>query len=118
VEADRSAYDFGDPIIVTVGNDLAHPIYATSGQTYCSIVTLEKRTGEGWQRVGRCVAGAPPGFVQIAAGDRVQVELSPLPFADEPIAPGRYHVRFTYSFERGAGPYTATYSDELTVGER
>ena len=89
-------YGLSEPVVVTIVNGLSVPIHALTGQTYCTIVTVQRNVNGEWNPEGRCLAAGPPGWVSIAAGDRTVVDVRPRLPSDRPLAPNRHRIMFTF----------------------
>ena len=118
-------YAKGAHIVATITNGLQHAVYAEDMKTDCSIVTLERRVGEGWQPLIDCGMERLPAVVAIMAGQEHQVKINPLsthfgviPGSRKPaLGTGKYRLKFTYSFNpapQGSEP-ESTVSQELTI---
>jgi hypothetical protein len=111
---DAASYRVGQPIVVTLANDLPDVVYLPMGQTYCSALTVQRRNGEEWAAVGPCSTGAEPLFALVAAHDRLAVVVDSTvpsaqvagPFVSEPTIPGAFsgEVRALPTTARPGGP--------------
>lgn len=97
VSTDRDSYCHGDPVAVTIRNNLSSPIHVTSGQSFCTIVTIEEKRDEAWKAAGACPAGAPPGVVTIAGGATLVISLDAGNIFYSPLAIGTYRATFNYA---------------------
>jgi hypothetical protein len=73
VLTDKSLYSRGEPIVITIHNDLTTFIYAPPGAPYCSVITVQRLEGGKWLPEKSCVASAPsdpPSVIAIAARSR------------------------------------------------
>lgn len=59
IETDKSSYGIGEDIIVTIRNNLDVSIVTFDHQSFCSIVTFERRDNSGWERVAPCFSMKP-----------------------------------------------------------
>jgi hypothetical protein len=103
---------------VTVDNPLAVPIYALTGQTYCTIVTVQGRVDGQWNPEGRCIVGGPPGWREIPPQQLTRVEVKPTLPADEPLAPNQYRVVFTFRAKSTTEASVTVVSAEFVVADR
>ena len=117
VTTDKSSYRSGESIIVNVMNSLSVPIYALTGQTYCTIVTVQRSVEGQWSAEGRCLVFAPPGWVEIAAGGHILVEVRPRLPSDRPLAPGRYRVMLSFTAGSTSGPSATVFSSEFLISD-
>jgi len=115
VITDKSAYDQGEMIEVTIMNTLPAPIYALTGQTYCTIVTLQRNVDGAWKPEGPCQSYAPPGWVKIAAGATTRVQVKPGLPADQPLPAGRYQAKVTFNAGSTSGRPASAQSSEFLV---
>jgi hypothetical protein len=115
VTTDKSSYRPGEPIVVTVDNQLSVPVYALTGQTYCTVVTAERRVDDAWRAEGRCMVGGPPGWREIPPQQLTRVEVNPGIALDEPLPPGRYRVVFTFRPKSTAEPSAAVIAKEFII---
>lgn len=115
VTTDKLSYQFRDTIIVTITNNLSVSIYAVAGQTYCTIVSLERRSDDQWHREGACAVGAPPGFMAVAAGAQRRVEVAPATAFDRHLVPGSYRVAFSFFIGSTAGPQETVHSPDFVI---
>ena len=113
---DRATYRYADPVIVTIINGFSVPVYGLTGRTYCTIVTLQRNLDrDAWAEAGHCVVSGPPGWIEIPADGRTDVEVRPLLPADRPLEPGRYRAALTFQLGSTSGPATTTYSPEFVI---
>lgn len=101
VRTDRLTYRSGQVIVVTVRNGLAHALTATTGQSSCTIVDLDRRVQQRWVEVRNCYAGVPPVTVRIASGATRRMRLL------DPLEPGTYRVRLEYRAQGRAAEATS-----------
>lgn len=59
VTTDKLSYHRGESIVVTIHNELAAFIYAPRGQSYCSVVSVQRLDAEGWVAKDSCAARDP-----------------------------------------------------------
>ncbi len=117
VTTDKSSYGLGEPIVVTIVNSLSVPIYALSGQTYCTIVTVQRSEDGRWSTERRCLAFAPPGWTEIVPGRRTPVEVKSGLAFDRPLAPGRHRVLFTFNIGSPGGSSATVFSSEFLISD-
>jgi hypothetical protein len=115
VTTDKSSYRPGEPIVVTVDNQLSVPVYALTGQTYCTVVTAERRVDDAWTAAGRCMVGGPPGWREIPSQQLTRVEVKPGIALDEPLPLGRYRIVFTFRPKSTAEPSATVTSKEFVI---
>ena len=115
VTTDKSAYDQGEMIEVTITNTFSAPIYALTGQTYCTIVTLQRNVDGAWKPEGPCQSYAPPGWVKIAAGATTRVQVKAGLPADQPLAAGRYQAKLTFNVGSTSGRPASAVSSEFLI---
>jgi hypothetical protein len=118
VSTDKSSYDPGEMIAVSIVNTLSVPIYALTGQTYCTIVTVERSINSKWKSEGACQSYAPPGWVEIAAGATTKIEVMPRLPADQPLPAGRYRARLTFKVGSTNGRSATVLSSEVLISKR
>jgi len=112
---DQQQYQAGEMIRVSIRNGLSVPIYGFTGQTYCSIVTVERKEGDSWQEQELCVAGAPPTNEEILSGKQITVDLLPRLAAENPLPPGAYRALLTYRVGSPSGDEGSAISKEFTI---
>jgi hypothetical protein len=66
VTTDKRSYHRGEPIVVTIRNDLSSIIYAVPGQTYCSVFSVQRLEAGQWETKGSCDAEGSIFFITIA----------------------------------------------------
>jgi hypothetical protein len=76
VATDKARYAVGESVRVTVRNASSRPIYAPLGQSFCTIITLQREEGGLWATEGAC-DGATPTALAIAAQGSVTGVLGP-----------------------------------------
>ena len=115
VTTDKSRYDPGEPVGVSIMNTLSVPIYVLTGQTYCTIVTVQRSLDGEWKPEGPCQSFAPPGWLTIAPGDTTRIELKPRLAADQALASGRYRAKLTFRLGSINGQSSTVFSLEFLV---
>lgn len=98
VTTDKLSYRLGEPIVVTVDNDLSDPIYSLAGHTYCSMVTVQPLEGGGAGTEGACPDGSQPALVIIPPRSQLSAALDPAaqepgiigPIVGQPVAPSQF----------------------------
>ena len=115
VATNQDLYASGEEVIVSVHNGLEVSIFGLTGHTYCTIVSLERKNDGAWQEQGKCLAGAPPGWVEIPAGACHTVALAPRLFEDRPLPEGRYRAAFWFKLESTSGADAVAYAPEFFV---
>lgn len=117
VTTDKLDYRRGERIVVTIGNDLSVAIYALTGKTYCTIVSVQRKTDDKWQIQSRCAAGAPPVFIPIPSKSRMSVEIFPRDAFDKELVPGQYRIEFSFRVGSASGPWQTVYSKEFVISD-
>ena len=113
---DRSTYRRGDTVLVSKTNGSSEMIRGQTGQTYCTIVSVERYVDGPWQMQGRGVAaGGPPGFVPIEAGGEMTVGVFPRLPSDRELVEGRYRIEFIFLVGSTSAPPQTAHSEEFTV---
>ena len=115
VSTDKSSYDPGEMIVVSIVNTLSVPIYALTGQTYCTIVTVQRSVDGEWKSEGPCQSYAPPGWVEIGAGGTTRIEVMPRLHADQPLASGRCRAQLTFKVGSTNGRSATVFSSEFLI---
>ena len=115
VTTDKSGYNPGEMIVVTIVNALSVPIFALTGQTYCTIVTVQRSVDGEWKSEGTCQSYAPPVWVEIAAGGTTRVEVMPGLPADQPLAAGRCRAKLTFKVGSTNGRRATVLSSEFLI---
>jgi hypothetical protein len=115
IATDRTAYAQGQPITATIRNDGSQDAFAASGRSFCSILTVERSSADGWRQIAPCAQGAPPGFVRIAAGASLTIDLPPPDSSSEELAPGDYRLRCSFAVGGTDGPSGEARSPVFTV---
>jgi hypothetical protein len=115
VTTDKFSYRPGEPIVVTLDNQLSVPVYALTGQTYCTVVTAERRVDDAWTTENRCMVGGPPGWREIPPLQITRVQVKPGIALDEPLPPGRYRVVFTFRPKSTGEPSATVTSKEFII---
>lgn len=77
VTTDKLSYRSGELIVVTISNDLATIIYAPPGQTYCSVVSVQRLEAGRWVTAGSCAAGGRALFVTVGPKREMRGVLGP-----------------------------------------
>ena len=99
----RTDYRVGDVVHVTIRNDGPEDVVAASGQAYCTVVAVERSTGDAWRPAATCQQGAPPGLIPIAAGTNLSLDLPPDRASDR-LPAGTYRLRCVFSVGSSDGP--------------
>lgn len=115
VTTDKLRYAPGEMIVVKIVNTLFVPIYALTGQTYCTIVTVERSVDGGWKPEGTCQSYGPPGWVEIAAGGTNRIEVTPRLHGDQALDAGRYRVKLVFKVGSTNGRSDTVFSSEFLV---
>jgi hypothetical protein len=100
VTTDKSVYQTTDFINATVMNGTTGTIQSSDGQSFCTILSLLRRTANGWQRVGDCQLGAPLRIIVLKPGEKRTVTLPQAVAAIYPPAPnfepGEHRIDFSF----------------------
>lgn len=115
VSTNLPTYTLGETIIVTIRHDLAVPIYALTGQTYCTIVTIQRQVAAEWIAEGRCLAFGPPGWIEIPPNAPSAVDVRPRLPSDRALAPGRHRVVFAFRVGSSSGAVATVFSPEFLI---
>jgi hypothetical protein len=115
LEIGASSFPRGTTITVTVKNRRSSPIYGLSGQSFCTILDVQRLDGANWVSQARCVAGAPPVPVRIEPNPQVEVDLEPKLANERPLEPGVYRIQFGYRLGSHDGPSATVYSQTFTI---
>jgi hypothetical protein len=116
-----------DAVSVTVTNDLPQAIVVEDHQSECTVVTLQRQEGGGWQAVAPCQLETPTRLVSIPSGAAQTVTLRPEGGTQPQVwQAGTYRFAFNYSAaETGAegqtspadfAPAAVVYSQTFTIG--
>jgi hypothetical protein len=110
VTLSRSAYGIEDPVLVTVYNGLAHPIWVRDHQSSCTAVVLELSLNGAWQSLGSCSQPGPMGSPTVAAGASMTQRLNYAQGMDTGAGwrPGTYRIALTYALSAEALDTAAT----------
>ena len=114
IRTTEESFASGDPIVTVIRNRRSRSITATSGRTYCTIVTLQRKTGDGWRAEGLCTDGLPPGDVRIEKHSRLRVRIRPRE-GDEDLPTGTYRAVLTYRVGDSDKPKFVSYSARFEV---
>ena len=117
---DKLRYVVGEPIVVSVANDLPKVLYVPSGRTYCGIFLVERHVAGTWDPDGgRCLQGAPPGFVRIEPKTRKQFRiLRTSPYEGEDLLPGLHRIVFAFKIGSPDASTMTVYSEEFVLVSR
>jgi hypothetical protein len=118
VATDKSDYQVGESIVVTITNPLSDAIYALTGQSYCTIVSAQRLVNDEWQLAGTCAAATPPEYLEIAPHSETVVKLAPQLAVDQALAGGEYRIRFIYRTGSRDGPDATAFSSPFTISEQ
>ena len=96
VTTDKLSYRRGQPIFVTIRNDLSTVIYPSPRQRYCSVVNVQRLEAGQWVTQGSCPAGGPTAVSAIAPHSQMKGTVGPAapdtgtqrPIVTEPSVPG------------------------------
>lgn len=70
---DKTTYRVGEPVILTVVNELPQNVILMSGQSYCSVVLVQHTDGQDWTALGPCAATQTAIGVPIAPNGRATI---------------------------------------------
>jgi hypothetical protein len=115
VSTDKSRYAHGETVVVTVMNARGDSLYALTGKTYCSILSVERRVNGVWTAEGPCMVLGPPGWIEIKPQQAMRVELKPRLPDDLPLAPDRHRVVFAFRAKTTTAPTETRLSSEFDV---
>ena len=114
IRATKESFRSGDPVVTVIRNKRSKSITATSGQTLCTIVTLQRRSGNDWQTEGPCEEGAPPGNVRIEPHSKVRVRIGERE-GDDDLPTGTYRAVFRYRIGNSERPSYISYSETFKI---
>lgn len=114
IRTTEKSFPSGDPIVTVIRNRRSRSITATSGRTYCTIVTLQRKRDDGWRAEGLCTDGLPPGDVRIEKHSRLRVRIGPRE-GDEDLPAGTYRAVLTYRVGDSDKPKFVSYSARFEV---
>ncbi|HEY7340566.1 MAG TPA: hypothetical protein VH591_06785 [Ktedonobacterales bacterium] len=99
---DHASYTTSATIIVILINGRPDSIFAFDHQTSCTILTLQRQTGSGWQPVGGCAQGRMTVQVEIKAGATMKISLAPSAgqIHPTPWPAGAYRVVLSYALQK------------------
>ena len=107
VTTTRSSYRPGEVINVSVVNRGDQSVYSEDQKTDCSIVVLERLTGERWETVTGCGAERAPRVVEVRPGATHTVRIDPTSTnfqgggGGPTVRAGTYRIGFTYRMAAG-----------------
>ena len=107
----KARYRESEVIVATVANSLPEAIYGITGQTFCTIVTAQRREGSEWQAAGACTDTSPPGFIAIEPNSELAVEIVPSSASDLALSAGEYRIEFQYSVGSQGDPFHVVRSE-------
>ena len=98
VLTDKSTYSRGEPMVITIHNDLTTFIYAPPGAPYCSVITVQRLEAGKWVPQESCVTQLPSDPRSVIAiaprsrtwgtlGEAAQTPRSQDPIVSEPVKP-------------------------------
>ena len=104
VLTDKATYARGERIIVTIHNELGTFLYSPSGQTYCSVISVQQLEAGKWVAKESCVTPVPsdpPSVIAIAPQSRTRGTLGETargpkpqgPIVSEPVKPSATEKR-------------------------
>lgn len=99
VTTSKAQFTSAETITVFINNGLSQGIFVADHQTRCSLVTLERQTGDGWQPVAPCPLMTPTVLVEIAAST-INTQRLGAPGAAQQWPAGTYRVRLAYAPQR------------------
>ena len=102
----QTAFGPSDPIHVTIMNGLQTKIYTADHRSDCTLVQLERQSGDTWQAVAPCRLEIATRIVSLAAGSSTPQVLAPVgtsPSTAGSWPAGTYRIAFGY----GAGSQEA-----------
>ena len=110
----KDSFRSGGPIVAVIRNERSTSITATSGQSSCTIATLQRRSGDEWQTEGHCEEGAPPGNIPVEPESHLRVEIGGND-GDERFPVGTYRAVFTYRLGNSERPTYVSYSKTFEI---
>lgn len=100
----KSEYATNEPITVMVHNTAELALQTFDLKSFCSIVQLQIQNGNQWDNVGECLLKRMSFPVNIAAGQRVDIPLSP-----SQLTPGTYRLALTFQFLESGAPVSESF---------
>ena len=110
----KDSFRSGDPVVAVIRNKRSTSITATSGQSSCSIATLQRRSGDEWQTEGHCEEGAPPANIPVEPESHLRVEIGGRN-GDERFSVGTYRAVFTYRLGNSEQPTYVSFSKTFEI---
>ena len=100
VTPDRQVYRTTDTIVATIENGTETAIRTEDHQSFCTVLSLLRRTQKGWEPTAACLTLSPTQFVTIAAQGKLQVslpEVTPAIYPPQPnFVPGEYRLELSF----------------------
>lgn len=121
ITTDRTTYQPGDTIQVSITNNLQVSIFAYDTLASCTILELQEQDGGTWQdnKLSRCALGRLARLIEIAPGKTYQASISAgTPGVQSPGFPaGTYRLvlKYTMSSQRPVQDMTTIYSVSVAV---
>jgi hypothetical protein len=114
----KQLYLPGEAATAVIANQTTRDIVVYKWYSFCSLVTLERRTATGWQVVQPCMLTGGPA-ITIKAGETLKVPMETAPGVPAVLEPGVYRFKLTFSVANSAGGATGepgtVYSPAFTV---
>lgn len=114
VQTSAALYHPRDTIVVTISTHMARVIFFPNGQTDCSVVLLQLRTGSSWRPIALCRLMVMTRITPLEAGKSLTVSLKA---GFTPWPAGTYRIAFHYSAQTNSvfGAYQETFSPLFQV---
>lgn len=100
----KSEYAVNEPILAMIQNSAELGLQTFDLKSFCSVVQLQIQNGNQWDDVGACLLKRMAFPVNIAAGQRMDVQLSP-----SQLTPGNYRLALTFRFMDGGVPISESF---------
>lgn len=101
----------GETATAVIANHTTRDIVVYKWYSFCSLVTLERRTATGWEVVQPCMLTGGPA-ITIKAGEMLKVPMETAPGVPAVLQPGVYRFKLTFSV---AGPTGSAAGDPATI---
>lgn len=124
IDVGSLSYAEGSVISIIVKNGLAQVIYSDDRKTACSVVILERWTGDKWVPLLGCTQGRPTSPWAIGPGRGLMISFDPNSMdmlaasRSGPLGKGSYHAKFMYrpTFQRDRPDPFVVYSQIFQIG--
>jgi hypothetical protein len=119
VTTSSPSYALNEIIAVSISNNLPISIFGYTGQTYCTIVTVQQEVDDAWQVTqAECPLEAPSLPVEIPAHGTTLVAVFPRLPGDPRLEAGTYRIKFVFTAGAAPGPQNTVYSTPFTINHQ